>query len=265
MRLIFKAFLVVLPILISSCSDGNDKRSRRHKRNRTEIKSASNSHKNVVIENVSAQKFKELMDSEDGIILDVRTPGETARGAIKGASFINVYDKQFAQKVNMMQKDKPIYLYCLSGSRSVHAAKVLASSKFKKVYNLTGGLNSWRRAGYKLTKPIAGADKNVKQLSLNEFGKMLSTDLPVLVDFHTEWCSPCRKMAPIVDDLDKENEGKVEVLRIDVDKSREVAKHYGIQGVPVFIIYKDGKEVWRHSGTIEKEALQLEMNKALKI
>ena len=71
-------------------------------------------------------------------------------------------------------------------------------------------------------------------------------------------------MAPIVDELDKENVGKVEVIRVDVDKSREVAKHYGIQGVPVFILYKNGKEVWRHSGVMEKEALQLEMNKVLK-
>ena len=183
MKLKLIAFLLVLPLLISSCTEKSDKRSRRHQRNRTEARSASNTHQTQVIENVSAQKFKELIDNGDGIILDVRTPGETARGAISGASFINVYDKEFAQKVNMMQKDKPIYLYCLSGSRSVHAAKVLAASKFVKVYNLSRGLNSWRQAGYKITKPIAGADKNVKQLSLAEFGEMLSAKEPVLVEF----------------------------------------------------------------------------------
>lgn len=265
MKVNFKIILLTLPFLIGSCAEANDTHSVKHKRNNTEVKSATSSPQKPVVRNVSAQQFKVLVDSGKGIILDVRTPGETAQGVIAGASTINVYDKQFAQKVNMMQKDKPILIYCLSGSRSVHAAKVMKSQGFKEIYNLTGGVNTWRRAGYKLTKPTVAVDKNVKQLSLNEFSKMLNTKEPVLVDFHTEWCSPCRKMAPIVDELGKENEGKVEVLRIDVDKSKEVAKFYGIQGVPVFIIYVNGKEVWRHSGAIPKETLQAEMDKALKL
>jgi len=264
MRLNIKTLLFAVPFLIGSCAEANDNHSVRPRRNRTEIKSATPAQKPVV-QNVSAQKFKELIETGNGIILDVRTPGETAQGVIAGASTINIYDKQFAQKVNLMQKDVPIYLYCLSGSRSVHAAKVMASIGFKEIYNLKGGVNTWRRAGYKLTRPTATADKNIKQLSLAEFGKMLNTKEPVLVDFHTEWCSPCRKMAPIVDELKKENDGKVTVLRLDVDKSKEVAKFYGIQGVPVFIIYKNGKEVWRHSGAIPKETLQTEMDKALKM
>ena len=265
MKLAIKALLLAVPVMIASCADAHESKTRKTVTRKTEIKSAiPTPQQKPVVQNVSANQFKDLVDAGKGIVLDVRTPGETSQGAIKGASFINVYDRQFAQKVNMMQKDQPIYIYCLSGARSTHAAKIMASNGFKEIYNLSGGINTWKRAGYALTKPKAGADKNIKQLTLAEFNKMLSTKQPVLVDFHTEWCSPCRKMAPIVDELAKENKGNVTVLRLDVDKSKEVANFYKIQGVPVFIIYVDGKEVWRHSGVLTKEDLQKEMNNAAK-
>lgn len=265
MKSTIKAFLFIAPILFASCADASEtsKRSSRSKRAKAKT-SAQAPQQKPSLQNISAKQFKEMSDSGNGIILDVRTPGETARGSISGASFISINDKEFLQKVSFMQKDKPIYVYCATGSRSSYAAKVMIQNGFKEVYNLNGGINAWARSGYPVTKPAAGVDVNVKQLTLDEFGKMLSTKEPVLVDFHTEWCSPCRKMAPIVDALKEENKGKVTVLRLDVDKSKEVAKFYGIQGVPVFIIYVNGKEIWRHSGAMAKEALQAEMTKATK-
>jgi len=78
----------------------------------------------------------------------------------------------------------------------------------------------------------------------------------VLVDFHTVWCAPCKKMAPVVDKIAGEYKGKAIVLRIDLDKSKEVAAHYQIQGVPVFILFKNGEQKWKHNGIISEEELQ---------
>ena len=63
-------------------------------------------------------------------------------------------------------------------------------------------------------------------------------------------------MAPIIDRLEKEYAGKASVLRIDVDKSTELASKYQIQAVPVFILFKDGKEVWKQNGAMEEEELR---------
>ena len=92
------------------------------------------------VQNISAAEFQKQIEQNPGIILDVRTPGETAQGYIPDASFIDFYDKEFTNKVKLMQKDKPIYVYCRSGGRSAKAAEILKQNGFKEVYNLLGGL-----------------------------------------------------------------------------------------------------------------------------
>jgi thioredoxin len=100
-------------------------------------------------------------------------------------------------------------------------------------------------------------------MSVKQFDKLLSQNKLVLVDFHTVWCSPCRKMTPIIDRLEKEYTGKASVLRIDVDKSTELTSKYQIQAVPVFILFKDGKEVWKQNGAMEETKLKEVIEKNL--
>lgn len=219
-------------------------------------KTAQTQQSTAVIENIEAAQFKKLIDSGDGIILDVRTPEEVSNGYIKGASTINFYDEDFESKINFMQKDKPVYVYCRSGGRSSKAAELMQKNGFKKIYNLTGGITAWEESGFEIVKPEGTKDENIQQLSLDAFNKLLKTELPVLVDFHTLWCVPCRKMAPVVDKISSDLKGKAEVLRIDIDKSKDIAKQYQIQGVPVFILFINGKEKWRHSGIIADEELR---------
>jgi thioredoxin len=258
-----KAFLLVVPVLMMSCTDGSDSPRSRSNRVKSTKSVGEKVPQKAGVRNVDADKFHDLVESGNGIVLDVRTAGETARGSIEGASFISVNDKSFLRKVSLMQKDKPIYVYCATGSRSAYAAKVMLKNGFKEVYNLNGGIGSWARSGYAVTKPSADADHNIKQLSLAEFNKMIEGDQPVFVDFHTRWCSPCKKMAPLVDQLQKDYDGKVKVLRIDVDSSTEVANHFGIQGVPVFILYDKGTETWRKSGVMTVDELHEVLDKSL--
>lgn len=212
-------------------------------------------------ENVEVSRFKELVESGEGIILDVRTPEEVNGGFISGASTINFYDDDFSEKINLIQKDKPIYVYCKSGGRSGQAADVLVKNGFAKVYNLKGGIMAWDNSGFPLEKPDGAKDEKIQQISLDDFQKMLETDKPVLVDFHTRWCVPCKKMAPVVDRISEQFSGKAVVLRIDIDKSKDVAKHYQIKGIPVFILFKNKEEKWRHCGIIEEGKIVSELTK----
>lgn len=215
------------------------------------------------IKDVKAPEFKKIIESGNAIVLDVRTPNEVAQGHIEGSSMINLYDKKFVEKINLMDKSKTICVYCRSGARSKTAAKVLKNNGFNKVCHLEGGLIGWQYSGFPLTKSTVKEDEHIKSMSLADFKKVLNTDKPVLVDFHTQWCSPCRKMAPVIDEIEKEYKNKAVVMRIDVDKSKEIAKTFKIKGVPVFILFKKGAEKWKHNGMIAKEELTSQINKEL--
>jgi len=106
-----------------------------------------------VIEDIEATQFKELISTQNGTILDVRTPEEVVKGHLKNAKTINIYDKDFEEQVNSLQKDKTVFVYCGSGKRSANAAKILKKSGFKKVYNLLGGITAWNDNGFEVMKP----------------------------------------------------------------------------------------------------------------
>jgi thioredoxin 1 len=216
----------------------------------------------TIIENVDVVKFKELVDEGKGIILDVRTPGEVEDGYINNASTINLYDEDFISKINLIPKDKPIYVYCKSGGRSSEAALLLEKNGFSKVYNLTGGITEWKNQGYPVVKPNISKDEKIQEISLVDFKTLLAGNKLVLVDFHTVWCAPCKKMAPVIDGLEEKYKNKAVIMRIDVDKSKDVGNAYSIQAVPVFILFKNGTEVWKHHGMISEEELikQIEAN-----
>lgn len=82
---------------------------------------------------------------------------------------------------------------------------------------------------------------DLKITSKNFEKEVLNSDIPVLVDFYATWCGPCKMMSPIVEEIAKEMEGKVKVLKIDTDEEQQLAIKYGIMSIPTFIIFKNGK------------------------
>ena len=80
------------------------------------------------------------------------------------------------------------------------------------------------------------------------FTEIINGDKPVLIDFHADWCGPCRVLSPIIQEVAKAFDGKVRVIKIDVDKNATLADKFQIQGVPTMMLFKDGKSVWRQSG-----------------
>lgn len=206
-------------------------------------------------ENVDAKKFKELCDSGKGIILDVRTPGEYSKGHIDGSTAINVSDRAFEAKINLMQKDKPIYVYCLSGGRSASAAQMLIKNGFKEVYNLQSGILSWQRAGYPLVASNDAVANAAPGMTTDEFNKILKSNKLVLCDFNAVWCAPCKKMLPIIDKVEKDYKSKVNVQKIDIESSSTLAKAYNVFSVPTFLLFKDGKKVWEKAGVATYEEI----------
>lgn len=85
---------------------------------------------------------------------------------------------------------------------------------------------------------------------------LAASETPVLVDFWAEWCAPCHAFAPVLQRFAQENAGKVKVIKIDVDKNPAASNRYAIQSIPTLLLFKDGKAVWRNSGTLPYTALQ---------
>lgn len=90
-----------------------------------------------------------------------------------------------------------------------------------------------------------------------------SPGMPVLVDFYADWCGPCKTMNPIVQQVAGEFSGKVRVLKVNVDTNQAAASQYRVQGVPTFILFKNGKQVWRQSGAMPANHLTQIITQAL--
>ena len=88
------------------------------------------------------------------------------------------------------------------------------------------------------------------------FSEIIQGDTQVLVDFHADWCGPCKVMAPILNDLKAKLGEKVIILKVDVDKNRQAAAQYQIQAVPTLLLFKKGQITWRKSGIVQKQILE---------
>ncbi|MDP3912863.1 MAG: thioredoxin domain-containing protein [Bacteroidota bacterium] len=216
-----------------------------------------------VAQNVNAIKFKELTTAGDAIILDVRTPGEYSRGNIQGSTLINIADPNFVSKISLLQKDKTILIYCLTGSRSSVAANYMMKMGFKKIVNLQQGIMDWNRQGYPVVQSSQAVASTSATYTEQTFSKLLQANKLVLVDFHAVWCAPCKAMKPIIDKVSTDFKGKAKVEKVDVENNKVITAAYQVQTVPGFVLFKDGKKVWIHTGIISYDDLAVVIKKYL--
>ena len=95
---------------------------------------------------------------------------------------------------------------------------------------------------------ITLSEENFKQ-------EVLESDVPVLVDFWADWCMPCKMIAPMIDELSQEYDGKIKVGKLNVDEAQGIASNYGIMSIPTLIIFKGGEVVDKMVGAVPKTDL----------
>ena len=102
------------------------------------------------VEKVSPEQFSQKINSVNGQLIDVRTPKEYKDGHIQNAVNIHLYDQDFKERINKLDKDKVVYVYCKAGGRSAEAVDIMKTNGFKHIVELDGGADAWTEAGKKL-------------------------------------------------------------------------------------------------------------------
>lgn len=211
---------------------------------------------NQAVKQVNSLEFEKLINCSSGTLLDVRTLGEFKNGHIDNAGQLNYYALEFRQKLLLLSKNQPIYLYCNTGYRSQRAAEILVENCYTDVYNLQHGIMEWHLHNLPVTiEPDAKPDTKNK-MEHDEFNALIHSEKLVFVDFYAPWCAPCRKMMPMIDSLKTEYQGKISIVKINVDASKKLAKELGIAGVPYLVLYHKGKAVFSHNGLIKRDELE---------
>ncbi|WP_394336020.1 thioredoxin [Aurantibacter aestuarii] len=90
---------------------------------------------------------------------------------------------------------------------------------------------------------------------MSTFSELINKEQPVLVDFYADWCGPCQTMMPILEEVKKELGDAVSIIKINIDKNQNIATRFQVRGVPTFMLYKNGEQVWRQSGLVQKAEL----------
>lgn len=204
---------------------------------------------------LDAKAFSEkLKATPNAVLLDVRTEEEFAKEYIEGALLANWNGNDFQRRIDAIDKNAPVFVYCLSGGRSSSAAAAMRKQGFKEVFELQGGIMKWKSAGLPV---VSGKVNSNGGMSSEEYKNLISGG-NVLVDFSAEWCAPCRKMKPSLEELAKENPS-LKIVNIDVDQNPNIAAELGVDALPTLKYYSNSEMKFTNVGFLSKDDLKLKL------
>ncbi len=207
---------------------------------------------NVGQNQLSVKDFQaKLQQTPNAQLVDVRTPKEYADGHLENALYVDWNAKDFVEKVSFLDKQKPVFVYCLVGGRSASACSKLKTLGFTEIYEMQGGIAKWK--GEKL--PLASNSKKSDEgMSIADFEKIIAQKNVVLIDFTAQWCAPCKKLKPILEKIAKDNPD-IAVIPVDFDANPTVATTYKVDALPVLMIFEKGKKIWENIGFLDEKAI----------
>jgi thioredoxin len=212
--------------------------------------SCSSGQTNGIKTNLSATEFADkIKELPTATLIDVRTPDEFSKGHLANANNYDWNGTEFDNQIAPLDKSEPVFVYCLSGGRSSSAANKMRSDGFTQVYEMDGGIMKWRGANLPETTDNAVVSNG---MSKQQFDALLISDKLVLIDFYADWCAPCNKMKPYLEEISNDMADKVVVIRINADDNKALCKELKIDALPVLQLYKNKTLSWTNTGFIEK-------------
>lgn len=197
-------------------------------------------------------EFQEQINQPGIQLLDVRTSQEYTAGHIKHSLQADWLNKeQFTERVKHLDKTIPLYVYCGSGVRSNDAAKWLRKDGFKEVFELQNGMIAWKK-----NQNAIETEMTTEQMTMAEYQSMLDSASLVLIDFGAKWCPPCKKMEPVLEQLQNDLRGQFVLLKIDAGIHTDIMQQLKVEGIPTFIVYKNTRQIWRKNGLTTLEELK---------
>jgi thioredoxin len=211
---------------------------------------------NTKYKQVNPAQFEQLIKKPGGVLLDVRTQNEFKNGHITNSGQLNYYALDFRKKLLMLPKNEPIYLYCNTGWRSEKAAQILVENGYRNVYNLEHGIMDWELQNLPVAVDSDAKPDTENKMEYKELARFIESGKPVFVDFYAPWCGPCRTMMPMVDELKTKYQGKINIVKVNVDASKKLVKEMKIMGVPYLVLYNGGKAVYTKNGLTARDELE---------
>lgn len=123
----------------------------------------------------------------------------------------------------------------------------------------SGGNKQVHQPGEKNAPVTEGEPEKIN--GMGNFNEIINSNTPVLVDFYADWCAPCKVMAPVLQQVSRDMEGKIRVIKIDVDKNEAVARKYQIRSIPTMILFKNGQIAWQGVGVMQAEQIKAVIEK----
>lgn len=200
--------------------------------------------KEIVNKSIPSKEFHDSIKANKAEqLVDVRTAEEFARGNFPKSINIDLKAADYKEKMNTLDKSKPVYLYCLSGERTKEAADIFAKEGFEHIITMEKGILGLNEGNQNQPNPSTAAKPGASSVSVAQFDSAVANGKNIIVDFYADWCGPCKRMAPVLDELQLQNKEDFTLVKVNIDHSRELAAKHGVSSIPRLFVYKDGKKV----------------------
>jgi uncharacterized repeat protein (TIGR01451 family) len=217
---------------------------------------------------LTAYKAKRMIEANPNIILlDVRTQDDfLARGHINGARCVPL--SELKERIDELDKDKEVIVYCNSGMKSKPACEILAENGFENVYNMFGGIKAWTATGFALNAPSLPSYTSSEKNSVDSrIDSALENDKPAFMFFYTDWCHFSQKQKLIIYALEQEYSEKVVFIYVNAKENQQAMDEFGVTGFPTMVLIwgkADDRYLYRKFvGYTESDALAEELDRVM--